>query len=263
MTTQTQTDIKLSMALETQNAANNKKGIIGVHSLTNKQQIFSILSSVQKSRTPITIKFEGSEKYYTSIILKTDLDKNHLIIDEIAPEDGHVLALQNMSFSIRGSHGGISLFFRHNIISGSNSENGIAFYSIPLPDKMVYQQRRNSFRALVPRALNTQASVTSDKHLQPLSGRLYDISITGCRINFEGEVNQGLVRGDIFELAAITLPDGDQLNYALKLKHAFYRRENDETSCGFEFLGIDKVGQRLVDRFVYFLQREARRLETK
>jgi len=252
------------MALEVKNEAeDDEQGIIGVRSLTNKQQIFSILSSVQKSRTPLTIKFENSEKYYTSIILKTELDKNHLIIDEIAPEDGHVLALQNQPFSIRGSHGGVSLFFRPNVISGSSSENGIAFYSIALPEEMVYQQRRGSFRAQVPRQLSTQATLSSDRQPQPLSGRLFDISITGCRINFEGEVNQDLVRGDIFERAEIILPDGDKLSYALKLKHAFYGRENNETSCGFEFLEIDKIGQRLVDRFVYFLQREARRLETK
>jgi len=251
------------MALETQNAADDEQDILGVRNLTNKQQIFSILSSVQKTRTPIAIKFEGSEKYYTSIILKTELDKDHLIIDEIAPEDGHLLALKNLPFSIRGSHGGVSLFFRPNVISGSSSENGIAFYSIPLPDEMTYQQRRGSFRALVPRQLATQATISSDRQLQPLKGRLFDISISGCRINFEGEVNQDFVRGDIFDQAEIILPDGNKLSYTLKLKHAFYGRENNETSCGFEFLDIDKIGQRLVDRFVYFLQREARRLETK
>ena len=128
------------MALEAHNAAHDDQDVIGIRTLNNKQQIFSILASVQKARTPITIKFEGSEKYFTSIILKTDLDKSHLIIDEIAPEEGHVLAMQNLPFSIRGSHSGVSLFFRPNVISGSGSENDIAFYSIPLPKEMVYQQ---------------------------------------------------------------------------------------------------------------------------
>jgi len=251
------------MALEAQNAAHDDKDVIGIRTLNNKQQIFSILTAVQKSRTPITIKFEGSEKYFTSIILKTDLDKNHLIIDEIAPEEGHVLAMQHLSFSIRSSHSGVSLFFRPNVISASGSENGIAFYSIPLPNEMVYQQRRGSFRALVPRALNTQAHVTSVSRNQTLSGRLHDISITGCRINFEGEIKPDLMRGDIFEQVAITLPEGDKISSPLKLKHTSYSRGSNETSCGFEFEGIDKISERMVDRFVYFLQREARRLETK
>lgn len=251
------------MALETKKATDNADGVVGVRSLTNKQQIFSILSSVQKSRTPITIKFEGSDKYFTSIILKTDLDRDHLIIDEIAPEEGHVLAMQNLPFSIRGSHGGVSLFFRPNIISGSGTENGIAFYSIPLPEEMIYQQRRGSFRALVPRALNTQATLSSEERNQTLTGRLFDISITGCRINFEGEIEPELVRTEVFERVEIKLSDGNSIHYPLKLKHASFSREMKETTCGFEFMGIDKAGQRIVDRFVYFLQREARRLETK
>ena len=63
--------------------------------------------------------------------------------------------------------------------------------------------------------------------------------------------------------AVFLLPEGDKISYPLKLKHASYSRESNETSCGFQFEGIDKIGQRIVDRFVYFLQREARRLETK
>jgi len=251
------------MALETNKVATNAQGILGVQSLTNKQQIFSILSSVQKSRTPITIKFENIEKYFTSIILRTDLEKDRLIIDEIAPEQGHELALKNLPFSIRGSHNGVSLFFRPNTISGSGIENGIAFYSIPLPQEMIYQQRRGSFRALVPRALNTEATIYSEERQTTLSGRLYDISISGCRINFNGEIEPPLVRSEVFEQVAIKLADGNTINYPLKLKHATYSREIKETTCGFEFIDIDKAGQRIVDRFVYFLQREARRLETK
>lgn len=243
--------------------AQNSQDIIGVRTLTNKQQIFSILASVQKSRTPVMIKFEGIEKYFTSIILKTDLDKSHLIIDEIAPEEGHMLAMQNLPFSIRGNHTGVSLFFRPNVIKASGSENNIAFYSIALPDEMVYQQRRNSFRALIPRALNVEANITSNVRNQTLTGRMYDISITGCRVNFEGEIAPELIRGDMFEKTDISLPDGDNIRYPLKLKHARYNRDSNETSCGFEFEGIDKTSQRMIDRFVYFLQREARRLETK
>lgn len=250
------------MALKTTNTAGDRQGVIGVRSLTNKQQIYNILTAVQKARTPITIKFEGREKYFTSIILKTDLEKNHLIIDEIAPAEGHMRALQHELFSIRGSHGGVSLFFRPNLISGSSTENGIAFYSIPLPEEMVYQQRRGSFRALVPAALSTPATLSCERHPQPMTGRLYDISITGCRINFEGEINQDLMRGDLFEQCSITLPEGGNISYPLKLKHISYSREYQQTSCGFEFIDLDKIGQRMLDRFVYFLQREARRLET-
>lgn len=251
------------MALESNKPTSNAQGILGVQSLTNKQQIFSILSAVQKSRSPLTIKFENIEKYFTSIILRTDLEKDRLIIDEIAPQQGHELALQNLPFSIRGSHNGVSLFFRPNVISGSGIENGIAFYSIPLPEKMTYQQRRGSFRAPVPRALNTLATLRCKAREQVLTGRLFDISISGCRINFDGEIEPQLVRSEIFEQVDIMLADGNHIHYPLKLKHARYSPEMKETSCGFEFIDIDKAGQRTLDRFVYFLQREARRLETK
>lgn len=251
------------MANESAAVDSDPMGVIGVRTLSSKQQIYSILSSVQKARTPITIKFENQERYFTSLILRTELEEGYMIIDEMAPEEGHLLALQRTPFSIRGSHNGVSLFFRPNVIAGSGIQSDIAFYKVPFPREMIYQQRRGAFRALVARALQIKASVTSSERNETLVGRLYDLSLTGCRINFGGEINPELVRGDYFDSCSITLGDGKILNCPLTLKHANYVRDWDETTCGFEFEGLDKIAQKPIDRFVYFLQREARRLETK
>lgn len=251
------------MANESAAVESDPMGVIGVRTLSSKQQIYSVLSSVQKARTPITIKFEDQERYFTSLILRTELEEGYMIIDEIAPEEGHLFALERRPFSIRGSHNGISLFFRPNVIAGSGIQSNISFYKVPFPKEMIYQQRRGAFRALVARALQINASVTSAERNRTLAGRLYDLSVTGCRINFEGEINPELVRGEQFESCSIMLSDGKMLNCPLILRHTSYVREWDETTCGFEFVGLDKISQKPIDRFVYFLQREARRLETK
>ena len=251
------------MAIENSAANADPMGVIGDRTVANKQQIYSILASVQKARTAITIKFEDNDRYYTSLILRTDLSEGYIIIDEIAPEDGHHLVLQHKPFSIRGSHNGISLFFRPNIISGSGIQDGIAFYQVPLPKEMLYQQRRSAFRAVVARALGVKASVTSKERGLTYEGRLHDISISGCRINFEGEVKPGFVRTEVFESCKIMLSDGSSIECPLTLKHATYERDWKETTCGFKFEGLDKYATKSIDRFVYFLQREARRLETK
>jgi len=147
------------MVIESSTAGNNPQEIIGIRTISDKHQIFSILSAVQKARTPITIKFENRERYYTSLILRTELEDAYIIIDEIAPEDGHLLAMQKLPFSIRGSHGGVSLFFRPNVISGSGVQSDIAFYKIPFPEEMIYQQRRGAFRAPVARAIRSVAAL--------------------------------------------------------------------------------------------------------
>ena len=234
---------------------------LGVRTLTSKQQIYGVLTAVQKSRTPITVKFEGLEQYFTSLILKTNLDDGYLIIDEIAPELGHQLALQQRPFSIRGSHNGISLFFRPNVISGSGMENNIAFYKVDFPAEMIYQQRRTSFRAHVPTAMDIHASLVSTQQ-GPLKARLFDISIGGCRLNFKGEMAPEFRRGDEIQEFSLMLNNGFQLNCPLVVKHATYIKDWHETTCGLQFAGLDKSVERQIDRFVYFLQREARRLQT-
>lgn len=250
------------MVVESSAAENSGADVIGIRTISDRQQIYSILASVQKSRSPITIKFENRERYYTSLILRTELEEGYMIIDEIAPEDGHQLAMQKLPFSIRGSHNGVSLFFRPNIIAGSGEQSGIAFYKVNFPKEMIYQQRRGAFRAPVAQAMRIKATVRSFDRNQLLTGRLYDLSITGCRINFEGEVKPELVRGDSFEECHISTPEFT-VKVPVSLKHATYIKDWGETTCGFQFEGLDKIAQKQIDRFVYFLQREARRLETK
>ena len=251
------------MAVENDLANADPMGIIGVRTVSNKQQIYSILTAVQKARSAITIKFEDNDRYYTSMILRTDLDEGYIIIDEIAPEEGHRFAQQKKPFSIRGSHNGVSLFFRPNIIAGAGIQDSIAFYKILLPVEMLYQQRRSAFRAVVGRALGIKATITSQERGTTYEGRLHDISISGCRINFEGEIKPEFVRTEIFESCKIMLSNGSNIECPLTLKHANYSRDWNETTCGFQFEGIDKFIEKSIDRFVYFLQREARRLETK
>ncbi len=251
------------MALNNSAANADPMGVIGVRTVSNKQQIYSILTSVQKARSAITIKFEDNDRYYTSLILKTDLDEGYFIIDEIAPEDGHRFAQSHKPFSIRGSHNGVSLFFRPNIIAGTGIQDSIAFYKIRLPKEMLYQQRRSAFRALVARALGVEACATSRERGTTFEGQLHDISISGCRINFEGEIDPEFNRGEVFKSCRILLSDGSIIECPLTLKHATYIRDWKETTCGFQFEGLDKYEVKSIDRFVYFLQREARRLETK
>ena len=243
------------------NAAGDPANVIGVRSITNKQQIYSILTSVQKARTPITIKFETNDKYFTSLILRTDLDEGYIIIDEVAPAGGHELALGKQPFSIRGSHQGVNLFFRPNVIAGSGIENNIAFYKVMLPKEMIYQQRRAAYRASVARSLQIPVVIESRKLDLKLTGRLHDISISGCRINFDGEIDQELIRSELFDTCSIDLPTGFKILCGMTLKHNRYEPEWRETTMGFQFESIDRISVKAIDRFVYFLQREARRLE--
>ena len=247
--------------LPNNNEGGDPAGVIGVRSITNQQQIYSILAGVQKARTPITIKFEDNDKYYTSLILRTDLEGSYIIIDEVAPSDGHQLAIGKRPFSIRGSHQGVNLFFRPNVIAGSGIENNIAFYKVMLPAEMIYQQRRAAYRAPVARSLQVPVVLESRKLDIKLNGRLHDISISGCRINFDGEVEQELIRGELFDTCAIDLPTGFKIMCGMTLKHSRYEPEWRETTMGFQFESIDRISVKAIDRFVYFLQREARRLE--
>lgn len=71
----------------------------------------------------------------------------------------------------------------------------------PCPEEMTYHQRRNAFRAALK--LSQLVDIILDgAHLKgngALRGKLLDISATGCKLRFEGNVEDRLQLGQVYE----------------------------------------------------------------
>ncbi|MBN0825791.1 PilZ domain-containing protein, partial [Pseudomonas aeruginosa] len=89
---------------------------------------------------------------------------------------------------------------------------------------------------------------------------LLDISATGAKLRFAGNVAERLHPGEIYEDFSAQLPQG-AISSAIELRHVRFDEKLDATFAGVRFSEMSGLAQRQVDRFVYQLQREARRFE--
>ena len=124
---------------------------------------------------------------------------------------------------------------------------------------MLYHQRRNAYRASIKQSQPIAAEIAGEKLRAPLSGQLLDISATGAKLRFAGNVAERLHPGEIYEDFSAQLPQG-AISSDRTASRAF-RRKLDATFAGVRFSEMSGLAQRQVDRFVYQLQREARRFE--
>ena len=90
---------------------------------------------------------------------------------------------------------------------------------------------------------------------------MLDISASGCKTRFAGDVSKQLQPGQIYEVFCAPLSVG-KLETAIELRHVRYDDKLDVTFAGLHFDNLSGLQQRLIERFVYQLQREARRFES-
>ncbi len=218
--------------------------------------IFSVLRALQNERSLVNVQFDGGAQLYNTMILDANLQDRYFLIDEVTPRDGHRKIEGGDKFSIRASIHGIKVHAKDLVsVRTLNNPDGI-YYQVPFPAKMLYMQRREAFRAYVPGSMKTTARFTSESREAPLFGRVLNMSATGVRVGFPGEVKPEFGPMEKFN-ALIEIQAQDQmLDCRLEIVYYQYSKERDQTMCGCRFIDLPRASQQIVNRFVTFLQRE-------
>lgn len=219
-------------------------------------EVYANLRLLQENRTPLLIHFSGRNGRYQTYVVEISQEKGWIALDELVPNDGERLLLAGEPFSVEGFHEGVRIAWQNALPTHPGELDDARCYWIAVPTEMLYHQRRNAYRAQLsgPAISVTLSGKTIRK---PLEGRLLDMSATGCKISMSGQIASGLQTGQVYDLSA-ALPIGN-ITTAVELRHLSYDEKLDLTFCGLRFHRLGGLPQRNIERFVYQLQREARR----
>ncbi|OLF52611.1 flagellar brake protein [Pseudomonas chlororaphis] len=228
--------------------------------LTTPLEITSTLRLLQESHDPLIITFHERSQRFQSYLIELDRDANMIALDEMIPRDGERFMLAGEPFRIEGFHEGVRIAWESNSVPTIDESNGGRCYRGPLPDEVVYHQRRNAFRAALKLAQLVNIELGGEKLKAPISGKLLDISATGCKLRFDGDISGRLQLGQVYERFIAALPFGS-MTAPVELRYLHHEEKIDTTFAGVRFHNMSGLVQRQVERFVYQLQREARRFD--
>lgn len=225
--------------------------------LRTSPEVFATLRILLDNRTPLQIRFAGRAMRYQTFLVDINRDKGWIAIDELIPNDGERTLVAGEPFEIEGFQDGVRIAWNneHSVHLGELED--ARCYWAPMPTEVLYHQRRNAFRAqLFGQPIGAELNGRMFK--SPLEGKLLDMSATGCKVSFSGNVQARLQTGQVYEQLATNLPIG-AIKTAVELRHVVFDEKLDITFCGMRFHRIAGLTQRNIERFVYQLQREARR----
>lgn len=235
------------------------------HIINRPAEVASVLNALQRQRSPITIRFKGVEHNYPSLLLAVDRKAQLFYLDELNDPAAHKRMVAKEVFSVRAVDQGISVFFTKCQVVEMLDETEGAVYRVAFPNELIHNQKRDAFRAVVMLGNHVPVSLlsfTRQEPLQPLPARLVDISSTGCKLEFESLIEPPFKNFEVFEHLTINLKAFEKkITLKVEARHATYDEKKKRTTCGFRFMETDVRAQAEIDRFVIFLQREARRVD--
>lgn len=229
--------------------------------LTTPLEIIANLRSLQDGHDPLIITFTERNQRFQSYVIDVDRDAGTVVFDELIPRDGERYLLAGESFRVEGFHDGVRIAWDGaGPVTLLDNENGRGYKS-SLPTEVIYHQRRNAFRAALKLSALVDVELAGDKLAsRKLRGKLLDISATGCKLRFDGDIGGHLQLGQVYERFAAALPFG-AINAPVELRYLHFEERLDTTFAGVRFHNMSGLTGRNVERFVYQLQRDARRFD--
>lgn len=224
-------------------------------------EIVANLRQLQQNHDPLIITFHERNQRFQSYVIEVDRDKNLLILDELVPNDGERYLANGEAFNVEAFHEGVRVAWKCEQNVRITEHDGARCYFSPMPLEVTYHQRRSAFRAPLKQTELIKVELAGDKLRTAIPGHLLDISATGCKLRFPGNISSSLQAGQVYERFTARFPFG-AMTTAIEMRHVQYEEKVDTTFVGARFHRINGQEQRLVERFVYQLQREARRFES-
>lgn len=230
--------------------------------ITTPLEIAAHLRTLLESHDPLIITFHERSQRFQSYVVEVDRDNNVMALDEMIPRDGERFLENGEPFRVEGFHDGVRIAWECNQPMTVSSSDSSRCYRGVLPTEVTYHQRRNAFRAALK--LSQLVDVVLDgeklKGAGAIRGKLLDISATGCKLRFEGDIEERLQLGQVYEKFAAGSPLG-LTSMSVELRHLHFEERQNITFAGVRFHNVTGQMQRKIESFVYQLQREARRFD--
>lgn len=247
---------------------------------TSAGDIFSVLRTLQTDRSSINIQFDQSNAPFSSMVLDVNLHAREFYLDEFANSQARKWAVSGRPFSLRASIHGIRVHAKDLIVlESATTRHGQESYRVAFPERLLYLQRRDAYRAIVPATLNAQIEMMRelpvktagsskeqtddlDKSAQKpiietVSARIADMSATGLALEVDGPLQHEARMMELVSLQG-NLPLIEQLlQVKAHLVYTRYLTDSDKTICGMKFSDLPRSQEVLITRFVTQLQRES------
>ena len=228
----------------------------------NPRQLRQLLRSLVDQRSLINAHIDGRDRSFPTALLDVDDDEDVLLLDGSAQEASNRAAEQADHLLCFAQLERVLVRFRLHGLQRVDNDGHVAFRA-PLPEELVYLQRRELYRLETPITDSPQLLLPADEvRASPLSMRVVDISGGGLAVTVPNDCA-------VFSLqkrypALLSLPEGPDLQLELVVCNLLPQRLPNGTEVkrvGMRFDSLPRGADSAIQRYIFRIdrQRKARR----
>ncbi|KAA0874776.1 flagellar brake protein [Nitrincola tapanii] len=219
-----------------------------------KREISSMLKQVSERITALTLEPADTPYSLTAYLNEVNLEEGYLAFDPPLPENRrHLLANRLVTLITR--HNGCRLTCPDLTLTSHVEANGELQYRASWPEEVFYLQRRRAYRAPVRPLLDIIAHLQNEV-TEKMTGRLRDLSVEGCRLEFSGQLPAGeAVLTQPLSLL-LCFPNGESFELKLQPLRLEYLADKNLSYLGCQFDDPSAHQRQQLNRVVGDLQRD-------
>ncbi|HHJ12829.1 MAG TPA: hypothetical protein ENJ79_00395 [Gammaproteobacteria bacterium] len=223
--------------------------------VTNQAMILATLHQIKALHELLSVRVHGLEREASTAIIGIREDENCFFLDELNLAAAHQAFVRTGRARINARLNGMEIRLPCRL-EGVGKADGIAFYRVQIPSRMVRNQRRQHFRLRLGPGQTVTITVPRLEGRRA-RGQALDLSTggLGALLNTEQAPVRGQVLGDVH----ITLPGAADFRTSLEVRFARLDPHTNQLRVGCRFLRLDMKQERLVSQFLAEQQRKRRR----
>ena len=227
--------------------------------LYGRGEIMQKLRQLGKKNSLITLHF--NEQSMLSTVVDVLADKNLLVLDYGGNEELNQKLLKYDRAVVKTDYDGITAQFSINDIRKARLQ-GKPSFACPLPESVLWVQRREFYRVRVPLSENVTCElIHGDNHRTEYP--VLDISTGGIAL-LDKNAELELEPGNIFHNCKLTLGEHDSAFINLEVRNNIPVNSQDDSGdvrCGCAFLNLTGDFEGSVQRFINLVDQQQKRTE--
>lgn len=211
------------------------------------------LGRLQREHLLVSIGINGTDNTFNSMLVNVDTNKHTMLLDVLHPEPAHKQLMEKKGFVFNATHDGVRISFK-GAIKKLVEDDGKPAYLIDFPKELVYQQRRQSFRAPISKDTILVTTLTDTENEHQCEGIINNVSRDGLCLQFDHTVKFQFEK--LKKLSAhFRTSDNIEIICDIEIRNIVVDSVRRYTAVGVKFKNLDKLAKRHIQRFALNMER--------
>ena len=211
------------------------------------------LGRLQREHLLVSIGISGTKNAFNSMLVDVDANKHTMLLDVLHPEPAHQQLMKKKRFVFNVIHEGVKISFK-GAIKKLVEDDGKPAYLIDFPDNLIYQQRRQSFRAPICKDMILPITITDTENEVSFEGIINNVSRGGLCLQFDHSVKYKFKKFTLLSGSFHT--DGNiEIVCDLEIRNITSDSVHRHTIVGVEFKNLNKLHKRHIQHFALNMER--------